>query len=99
MSQLCKAVGGCVNVSGVGGQLASGGCYGGLVDLALSVAGQRDTDGRALHYYKSGQPHTDVRGYAAFSARWGGLGVWYCGVKDTSLVRSLALGRPCLGPY
>lgn len=66
---LCKGVGGGVNVSGVGAQLASGGCYGGLVDLVLSVAGQRDPEGRALHYYRAGQPHTDTQGYTAFSNR------------------------------
>uniref|UniRef100_A0A2P2HZZ0 Nuclear pore complex protein Nup155-like n=1 Tax=Hirondellea gigas TaxID=1518452 RepID=A0A2P2HZZ0_9CRUS len=66
---LCKGVGGCVNVAGVGAQLASGGCYTGLVDLALSVAGQRDKEDRALHYYHAGQPHTDTMGYNAFNNR------------------------------
>ncbi|KAF2344742.1 Nucleoporin Nup133/Nup155-like C-terminal [Trinorchestia longiramus] len=66
---LCKGVGGCVNVAGVAAQLAGGGCYTGLVDLALSVAGQRDNEGRALLFYKTGQPPNDSKGYAAFTSR------------------------------
>ncbi|XP_018020303.1 nuclear pore complex protein Nup155 isoform X2 [Hyalella azteca] len=66
---LCKGVGGCVNVAGVAAQLAGGGCYTGLVDLALSVAAQRDEEGRALLFYKAGRPSHDTKGHAAFTTR------------------------------
>lgn len=67
--QLCKQIGHHVNVSGICSQLASGGAYEGVVDLCLSVAGQRDPANIALHYYKNNEPAEDHQGYMAFTAR------------------------------
>ncbi|KAK4316417.1 hypothetical protein Pmani_012431 [Petrolisthes manimaculis] len=66
---LCKQIGHHVNVSGICSQLASGGAYEGVVDLCLSVAGQRDPACLALHYYKNNEPADDHQGYMAFTAR------------------------------
>ncbi|XP_066949536.1 nuclear pore complex protein Nup155 isoform X2 [Macrobrachium rosenbergii] len=66
---LCKQIGHHVNVAGISSQLASGGAYEAIVDLCLSVAGQRDPTGIALHYYKNNEPAEDHQGYVAFTSR------------------------------
>ena len=43
--------------------------YRGIVDLCLTAASRRDTQGLALHYYKNGEPPEDSQGRQGYMER------------------------------
>lgn len=44
-------------------------CYSAIVDLCLTAAAQKDPQGIALQYYRTGEPHEDQQGFQAYMDR------------------------------
>ena len=73
-TQLFRDIAFDIDLPNVCNQFSALRCYAGIVDLTLTCAARRDPQGRALHFYKNGEPQDDSHGIAAYNNRWVGAG-------------------------